>query len=560
MKKSAIVVLFSAFLSITALAQSVQEGVSNLYAERYVSAKSVFEKLLASNPNNLEAIYWLGQTYIANGDVDAARSLYQKALSTNGNAPLVMVGMGQVNLIDGKKAEAKQLFESAITTSKGKKGNNPDVLNAVGRANVMSYTERKPNGDLDYAIAKLNEAAQLAPNNPDIFLNLGNAYRKKHDGSEAALAYRKAGNFAPALYRTASLYRTQNNWEVVIENLNNTVTADPKFAPAYLDLYDYYLNTKRDFTTAEKYASQYRNTADASVENDYLLAQTYYVQQKFADAITVGKNIISKTQNPKPRVYRLLAYSYLGSKDTASACENTNQFLAKAGEEDLRGQDYLLHATACGKNDPTVIREDVLKAVQMDSVLSRQVSMLNEAADNAKANGQKLLEAELHLISYQLRGAKSDPNELVSYIAVPLYLGGAYQKADSIAKVYIGLQPNSIHGYYWSALALSAIDTSMKEGLAMPAWEKVLTLAEADKSLASQGVKAATTLAIYYNNIKADRATAITYVNRGLALDPTNANLLAIQKALTPKTGAAPKTETKTKVEGSETKTKVKKG
>ena len=99
MKKSAIVLFFAAFLSITALAQNVQEGVSHLYAERYGSAKSVFEKLLASNPNNIEATYWLGQTYLAQDDIAGAKGIYDKALAANGNAPLILVGTGHVELL-----------------------------------------------------------------------------------------------------------------------------------------------------------------------------------------------------------------------------------------------------------------------------------------------------------------------------------------------------------------------------------------------------------------------------------------------------------------------------
>src|SRR4051794_16852892 len=131
MKKSAIVFFFAAFLSITALAQSVQEGINDYYAERYQSAKSKFQKLIAANPNNMEATYWLGQVYISSNDINGARSLYEKALAANGNAPLILTGMGHVDLLQGRAAEARQRFEAAITASHGRKGNDPAVLNAV---------------------------------------------------------------------------------------------------------------------------------------------------------------------------------------------------------------------------------------------------------------------------------------------------------------------------------------------------------------------------------------------------------------------------------------------
>ncbi|HEX2607948.1 MAG TPA: tetratricopeptide repeat protein [Flavisolibacter sp.] len=532
MKKSAIVLFFAAFLSISALAQNVQEGVNNFYAERYQSAKSVFEKLVAANPNNMEATYWLGQTLIAQDNTAGARSLYEKALAANGNAPLILAGMGHVELLEGKQAEARQRFETAITASKGKKGSDPLVLNAIGRANVATFSDTKKVGDIDYAIAKLNEAAQLAPTNPDIFVNLGNAYRKKHDGSQAVQAYRKAGNYAPAIYRTAMLYQTQTqygqgNWDIVLENLNSALTADPKFAPAYEQLATYNLLYKKDFPTAESFATKLVANSDPGIENTYLPASIKYLQNKFDEAITMGKAIVEQTNNnPRPRVYRLLAYSYMGNKDTATACTYSEQLFAKAKEEDLVTKDYLLHAQSCGKNNPEVINADLQKALSMEPEMANKVAMLNDFIKSAKESNQRVLEGELRLVSYQLRGANANPTELISYIAVPLYLGGAYQKADSVAKAYATIAPDSIYGHYWSALALSRIDTTMSQGLAIPSFEKALAVALTDKvRYKSQGVQSASTLAAYYNNIKEDKAAAIGYLQKGLEFDPTNTTL-----------------------------------
>jgi hypothetical protein len=62
MKKSAIVLFFAGLFSLQAMAQTIQEGVAHLLAERYMSARQSFEKLTTANPNNLEAVYWMGQT------------------------------------------------------------------------------------------------------------------------------------------------------------------------------------------------------------------------------------------------------------------------------------------------------------------------------------------------------------------------------------------------------------------------------------------------------------------------------------------------------------------
>lgn len=548
MKKPAIVMLFAVFLSITALAQSVQDGINNLYAQRYQSARTNFEKLVAANPNNIEANYWLGQTYIAQKNIAGAKSVYEKAAAASNNAPLLMVGLGHVALLEGHQPEARQQFEAAIAATRGKKGNDPNILNAVGRANVDAYTEATKLGDLDYAIAKLNEAAQLAPNNADIYLNLGNAYRKKRDansGGQAIINYTKAKSLNPGLavasYRAAMLYKTQVNyrqpdsWSVVLDNLNAAVAADANFGPAYEELYYYYLLSKKDFPTAETYATKYIAASDPSVENDYLKAQTDFVQNKYSDAITIGKNIIAQTNNnAKPRVYRLLAYSYMGAKDTATACDYAGQFFTKATDDDIIGQDYLLHAQACGKNNPDVILADVTKAVQIDSVPSRQVDLLNGAIDDAKKSGQRLLEGYLGLIRFKILGDRASQAQLVN-LGIPFYYGSDFKRADSLFTAYNKAFPDSIYGYLWSSRANIQMDTAMAMGLAVPAYDNTLRVAETDKTrdlYKSSGTQAAGYLAVYYNNIKKDKATAQSYVDRGLALDASNGTLLSIQKAL----------------------------
>lgn len=531
--KKVIILFFAAVLSLNAMAQSIQEGVGHWYAERYQSARSAFEKLTAANPNNLEAVYWLGQTLIEQGDVAGAKALYQKTLASNGNAPWMLVGMGHINLLEGRAAEARQQFDAAAAASKGKKGSDPAILTAIGRANVQPYSDDKKVGDLDYAIAKLNEAAQQAPNNPDIFVTLGNAYRKKHDGGQAVLAYRKAGAYAPALFRTASIYVSQNNWEAMTEYLNATIAADAKFAPAYEELFRYNLNEKRDVNAAESFGKLYVSSSDPSVENDYILASLAYVKKDYQSAINTANKILQQTNNnAKPRVYRLLAYSYFDTNDTAKACDYSNQFLAKATQEDLLANDFILHANTCGANNPAVVEADIDRALGLDTVLSHQISMINKLVGTARTNKQYNLEATLMHKSHELRANTANPADLF-YIATRFYYGNNFPKADSVLSDYIGAFPDTVNGYYWRALTRAQMDSGMKGGLAAPDFEKTITLAETSKErFKDQAAQAAQMLALYYNNVKKDRPAAQAIVAKGLEFDPSNATLLGLSKQL----------------------------
>ena len=98
-------------------AQSIEDGKKFLYYEKYKSAKNVFEKLVAANPNNVDAVYWLGQTMIRpddNKDIAGAKALYQKTLAANSNSALLTAGMGHIELLEGKTQDARNRFETAI--------------------------------------------------------------------------------------------------------------------------------------------------------------------------------------------------------------------------------------------------------------------------------------------------------------------------------------------------------------------------------------------------------------------------------------------------------------
>jgi tetratricopeptide (TPR) repeat protein len=565
MKKSAIVLFFAAtMLSFSVKAQNIQEGINHLYAERYQSAKNIFDKL--SSSNNPEGTYWLGQTYIKMKDTAAALSVYQKALAANPNSGLALAGMGHLELMQGKTAEAKQHFETAISVSHGKKGDDPNVLNAVGRANVEAKA-----GDAAYAVEKLNQAAQLAPKNAEILINLGNAYRKAHEGGQAVTTYMKATqlnpSFAAPYYRMAKLYQTQQPYsEIVLNNLNSALTADPKFAPAYLDLYYYNLLYPKDFAKAGEYANKYISSTDPSVENDYLKAQTLFVQKNYDEAIAIGKNIIEKAgEKVNPRVLRMEAYAHIEKGDTIGARQYVDQFFAKADADDIVPQDYIMQADAYAKDNPNIVREAYFKAAQADTLLANQIKFLNQGIERFHKTGQKVSEADLRYLSYKLRGSSANPTELISYMAVPYYQGGAFQMADSVAQMYIAIAPDSIYGHLWSARSLARLDTSMELGTAIDAYNKLLDVASKDKvRFKPYGVEAAGYLAGYYNNIKKDKETAITYLKRAMEFDPTNAsiqsNIDILSKAGTPapKPQGEGKQKTKTTTPKGQVKQKTK--
>jgi tetratricopeptide (TPR) repeat protein len=537
--KTTITIILAALLSIAAVkAQSLQEGLNYLYADRDKSAKDVFDKLIAANPNNLDAIYWLGQTYIEMQNIPAAKDLYARALQSNGNAPLILVGMGHVELLEGKKDDARQRFETAITLSTGKKGMDAAVLNAVGRANVDAKE-----GDVAYAVDKLKMAADKDPKNADIFINLGDAYRKAHEGGQAVTTYEKATaantptTTAREYYRTAKLYETQKNWDVYVDFLNKAIAADPKFAPAYYELYYYNLG-KLDFTTAQDFAAKYIANTDQDPQNDYLRVQTYFFQKDYDQAISGAKNLITAAgTQTKPRTYKLLAYSYVGKGDTSSAKQYIDEYFAKAKEEEIIPGDLILKGQIYGavSGDNRVVLESYLQAANMDSVYETKMKTLADAMDFFKRKNDKVSQAAIGLVQYKTR--KTTFHTDLFNAGLALYQGAVYPRADSVFRVYIVAYPDSIYGYYWDALTNLAMDTTYSQepyvSNIVGGFKKTLELGITDKEkYKSQAIRASQFLAAIYNNTKKDKDSAIYFIDRGLEFDASNAALLGLKQKL----------------------------
>src|SRR5450755_1961480 len=228
------------FTGSSVMAQTLEQGRQFLYYERYASAQSAFEKLLAANPNNIDAVYWLGQTMIHRRDTHdtaGAKALYQKMLATNGNAPLLLAGMGHVELLYGNKTDSKQRFETAISLTKEK---DIQVLNAVAYANIDAKA-----GDPNYAIQKLTTATLIKRfNDAETYVLMGDAYRRLLDGGNAVINYQKALDLNPKLaeaeMKIGIIYLTQNNREFFLPAFESAVTMDPAYAPAYEQLFLYW--------------------------------------------------------------------------------------------------------------------------------------------------------------------------------------------------------------------------------------------------------------------------------------------------------------------------------
>jgi tetratricopeptide (TPR) repeat protein len=522
--------LLSAVILITAQslwAQTLNDGISQLYYEHFNTATETLTKVYNTNPKDPQAIYWLGQAYLTQNNIDAAKTLYQKALNEGVNDPYIWIGSGHVELLNkGDINSAKQKFEQAITATKTRKGEDADILTAIGRANADGGSNI---GDPLYAIEKLKRATERDKNNADAFLYMGICYLKLggDNGGNAVSAFNEAVSRNPKLakakFRIGRVYVSQKNSAIFIPTFEEAITMDPAYSPSYLELYEYY--AEREFDKAKENIEKYIQYSEHDPRNDLFYADYLFRVGKYQESLNKAKEIESKTTFDKlPRLLVVFAYNYDRLKDSLKAKEYIEKFFATAPAEKIKPEDYDFAGNVLSR-----IKGSEMMAVQyLEKAMANDTSMVNKrnyVTKIANMMGSAKMYREQHRWFRKLMSMKSDPEKMdIYYTAVAAYNAEMYQQADSLTDIFHAKFPEEEFGFSFKVRVTKLLDVDSTKGLAFEPIEQYNTFLK--KDLANNKKK------IIYNyyyvaQLLADKMKdypkALAILNKILEVDPTDA-------------------------------------
>ncbi len=543
-------------------AQTIEDGKKFLYYERYKSARSAFQQLVSANPNNVEAVYWLGQSMIrpeANKDIAGAKALYLKTLETNSNSALLLAGVGHVELLEGKTQDARNHFETAISLSKGK---DIAVLNAIGFANGDFDSK---SGDAGYAVEKLKQATAIKGfKDPDVYTNLGDAYRKFADGGNALLSYQAAlaldPKYARAAYRIGRIYQTQgpSQADIMMQYYNQAISLDANYGPVYYTLfqYNYDINVPKSAEYLDKYLAAMGS--DAADQACYLQSSLLYAQGLFQQAIDKATGCItSEGATVNPKLYGQVAYAANRLGDSVKARSYFEQYFNKQKPELIGSGDLITYATILLKfpGNEALAGSYMEKAVALDSTENGKVALLKQVATNYEAKKQYKEAADWYA---KILTTKKTPGKIDLYNAgYNYYRANEYQKSIDIFNTYINQYPSESFGYYLNGKNYAKLDSLDVSGNALSNYVAIVNMTDAikDKPGEKDRIKGSLQYLIeYYANVKSSKDSALYYTDKGIALDPADSNFVNIREQINrmgtrPATPRAPQVTTNSKGE-----------
>jgi tetratricopeptide (TPR) repeat protein len=499
-------------------AQATAEGIKMFRYERPASATSILQNVLKQNPQDITASYWLARVQLAS-DSSFSSSMEPVIPENLQEVPLAKITKGIIQLKKGDTIRAREWFNQALGTSKKK---DPAMEIAIAEANIDAA-----HGSMVYALELLADAEKRDKKNPAIFMARGDAYRRMYNGSEAFRNYQQAidlGQSDPvAFFKIGKIYQTQNNADIFTEYYDKALKADPSFGPVYYQLYYYYFS--RDVNKAMDNLQKYIAYSDPGIKNSYMLTDQYFVSQKYTEAINEAKKIIAaESTKTKPRIYKLLAYSYDALNDSINATENLKTFFDRAEDTTYTADDFLLMAKLAETGT-----QDSLAGTWYEKALTLQTDSKKKAETVRKIIAFDKKKKDYAKQAYwfaQLRGLSADMSNVdIFNWGVANYNAQNYQAADSVFGIYAAKYPEQSFGYYWRARSNAAMDTAMETGIAVPFYEELIKVASKDTANANNRkwlIQAYSYVAAFKVNKEKMYTDALAYYDKILQLDPGN--------------------------------------
>ena len=309
------------------------------------------------------------------------------------------------------------------------------------------------------------------------------------------------------------------NTDLFIENFKKAVSSDNRYAPAWYELYNYSRYT--DPATAMTYFKEYTNHSDKTIEQDYGYTDLLYLNKDYANAIQHANALIkSEGEKVQPRIHKLIAYSLAGMKDSINAIAHMQDYFRSESDSNIIVKDYELMAdlfsSQAGKED-SVMNYYSKAAEKTDDSLARRYYFKELAR---LSNLRKDYSSEA-----MWRGKFYDNNSQAKNIdlfnwGLAYYKASDFKTTDSIFGMYTEKYPEDIFGYYWRAQATAAIDSTMKDSLAIPHYRKVIELGEKDKVAHKKMLlKAYGYMGGYEANVTKDYAASLDYFEKYSALE-----------------------------------------
>lgn len=545
--------LISVLMMSFAQGQDINQIKKVIDAEQYEKAKVSLKTMINSDSNNGLATFLLGNIYIKQEELDSAKLYYDKGLKCKNDANFNYIGIGHLELIKKMKPIAELNFKLAMDEM-GKKEIDEYVYIAYAHM-------RLENPDYKLALSFLERAKAVNPTDPNVLLAFGDAYFGEKNQNDAYKAYRDAfqadNTMIRAKMQLGVLLKGAKAYGEALKAFNEVIALNPNYGPVYRELaetYYYWANNEpKNYDAYIKKAlenyGKYMSLTDYSL-NSRMRYADFLILARDYKALEIEAQKMKELDKVNPRILRYLGYSAYENGNTELAIKSINEFIANPKSKVIP-RDYLYlglsklkasNNTATSTVDEKMFNsgiEDIKKAVELDINLTNDLGELGK-----KFYEQKLFTQAAAIYEIATTNENSKNNLLDNfYLGNSIYFSNAgkesdkvdikaLEKADLAFGKVIKESPTTQDAYLYRARTNRLMD---KDDMMVTYYLQYIDVVT--KKGPESIEKSKSKLVESYNNIASsyantDKAKAVEFFNKTLAVDPTNEFAISSLKIL----------------------------
>lgn len=368
--------------SLIANAQGYKDGIEYYKAGQYDNAITILTKNMNSpETNKALANYYLGQSYLSQGDKAKAKQYFEAGIAADANCGYNYVGLGALDLLAGNKSAAEDNFKKAQSLEKKNSEVTIDIARAYFNADPVTYAKE---------IDKKVEQARKDSKGKEVALYIfeGDRQAKQRNFNEAASWYEQATSIdsqSPESYvKYANVYFYQNP-QYAIQRLQELLKINPTSALAQRELAEKYYENGQLTKAAAQYG-QYMANPNHFAQDKARYAVLLFADKKYPEAVKTAREVLKDMPNDLT-MDRIVVLSLNEMNDKEAALNAATQYFNNkeyAGRYNVG--DYLTYAQLLTDAGKAAEAEALLR--QAYKALPEEKTILQVLADALNKEGK----------------------------------------------------------------------------------------------------------------------------------------------------------------------------
>lgn len=292
------------------------QSAALLGEKKFNDARTLLNAMLQQTPGSADVLFQLGVVNLADGKYKEAAAFFKKTYDLNPANSRGLMGMVETDMADGERDNAVKLLETEAAKSPGRM----DIQLALGNTEVRTGHYDAALGYFQGVLNGLDKDSKLRG---DIFMRIGETYRRKGDLASAASALQEARKYLPGnpliLSTLAGVLDEAGRYDEADKLYQAVIKLDPNNAFSLNNLAFLMAEHGGDLNVALTMAQRAKQLLPDLPEVSDTLGTIYLRKNLYGDAVDIFKDLVNKVPTSSTYHYHLArAYYQEGDKSHAA--------------------------------------------------------------------------------------------------------------------------------------------------------------------------------------------------------------------------------------------------